>query len=227
VRTLAALAVVVPVALLGAVTAQPATADTWRGHDAKGDVRAFDFDISSDCEELTPRGPVPQDERRDITGLAVDHGLDTVVVTASLRDVVRRDRQTSYQFVVRTPDRTYEVQVYAGPGGQTGVDLASVRAVRDPDFPECSPILESHDRTCDTLVADLDPGADTLTATIPRSCLGDPRWVRVGVSAGGFDARGLGPNTTVIRIVGDVWGPRGVDLTELLLAPTGPRVHGG
>jgi hypothetical protein len=220
VRTTSVLAVT---GALLALAAAPATAERWHGRDAKQDVRAYDIDITSTCDDIIEKAVLPHDRRRDITRLSVDHGADSVVVILALRDVGRHDRETSYDVAVRTRDRLYDVEVYTGRRGKAEVDFASLRPVRDPDAPECGRVLTAHARECVGLVADLAPAANTLTVTIPRPCLGDPGWVRVGAASGGFDIDSLSFGATVVSVSIDTWGPRGSGLSTLV-PPLGPRV---
>lgn len=212
--------------VLLALSTAPATAESWHGRDAKQDVRAYDIKVTSTCEDITPRAALPHDRRRDITRLGVDHGVDSVVVALDLRDVGRRDRRTSYDVALRTRDRLYDMQIYPGRQGMAQVDFASLRPVRDPDAPECGRVLTVQDRGCAGLVADLAPAANTVTVTIPRTCLDDPRWVRVGAVSGGFDRGGLSFNGKVVTVSSDTWGARGSGFTTLV-PPLGPRVHVG
>jgi hypothetical protein len=207
-----------------ALAAAPATAESWDGRDARQDVRACEFDLTSTCDDITEKAALPHDRRRDITRLSVDHGADSVVVVLALRDVGRHDRETSHDVALRTRDRLYDVQVYPGRRGKAEVDFASLRPVRDPDAPECGRVLTVHDRECLGLVADLAPAANTVTVTIPRSCLGDPRWVRVGAASVGFDTDSLSFGSTVVSVSGDTWGPRGSAFSALVPS-LGPRVH--
>ena len=132
-------------AALLALAAAPATADSWDGRDARRDVRGYDITIASACEKVTQKAVLPHDRRRDITGLGVDHGADSVVVVLALRDVARHDKETSYMLALRTPERTYDVQVYPGRRGQAEAAVEVVRPVLDPDHPECGRILEAHE----------------------------------------------------------------------------------
>lgn len=210
-------------AALLALAAAPATAESWHAGDATRDVRAYDIDLTSTCEDITPKTPLPHDRRRDITRLGVDHGADSVVVTVTLRDVGRRDKGTTYDVVLRTRYRLYDVEVYPGDRGKAEADLASLRAVRDPDAPECGRVLTAHDRECAGLVAELSVTAKAVTLTIPRSCLGEPRWVRVGAVSGGVVSGGLLFEGTVVTVSSDSWGLRGSGLSSLV-PPLGPRV---
>ena len=203
--------------------AAPAHAESWRGRDARGDVRSYEIEFTTSCEEIPPGDPEPNDRRRDITRLSVEHGAEDVVVEMALREVVRHDEETSYVAYVHTPDRIYEVSVFSPPNVRPQVLISRVHVGRDP---ECGPALVGGQIVeCDQAAAEADSRADRVSITIPRSCLGTPRWVRVGALAGGFDADQFGPDTTRVTVTADVWGPARAGLQGLLLPPSGPRVR--
>ena len=208
-----------------ALSAAPAAAETWDARDGHGDVRAYHVDITQQCEEITVGDRVPQDRQHDITRLAVDHGTEDVVATIRLRDVIRTGRPSSYEVAVRTPDKTFMVEVYGSTAGRVEAILDKVHGVRDPEGQGCGPALEAYGRDCTGLVADIDHRANSVTVTVPRACLGDPSWVRVGAVASGLGAGGFGDGSD-IRALLDVWGARDYSLTHLL-PPFGPRVHSG
>jgi len=200
----------------------PAPAESWRGHDARGDVRSYRIDLQNECEEIPAGEPAPHDERRDITRLSVDHGAEDVVIDMGLRDVVRHDRNTSYEAYVHTPNRIFQVSVLGLSSKGPTVLISTVRVGRDP---ECGPALVGgHVVDCEAVVSDVDPRADHVSITIPRTCLGTPRWVRVGALAGGFDADQFTEDPTSITVTADIWGPAGARL-GVLLPPSGPRVR--
>ena len=201
--------------------AAPALAESWRGHDARGDVRSYVVEFDAQCEEIPPGEPEPGDRRRDITRLSVDHGAEDVVIEMDLREVVRHDKGTTYEAFVRTPDRIYEVSVFSVSNRAPEVSVSTVRVGRDPG---CGPALVGGQIVeCDEVGADVDPQADRVSITIPRACLQAPRWVRVGALAGGFDPGQLTDGSTSVTIWADVWGPAGTTLGALL-PPSGPRV---
>lgn len=206
-----------------ALTAPAAHAERWHGRDASGDVRSFQVDLGdSPCVTVTGGDRVPGDRRRDLTRLTVDHGSDVITVDLALRDVAKRDRDTSYEAVIRTPAQLYLLAVYSGPHVHRVVDFQSARVRHDHDG--CF-FLGVHDRACEGLDVLPDPSADLLTVQVPRTCLGTPRWVRVGASAGALTSSRPG-SSTVIRVEGDSWGSRDEDLFKGL-PQLSPRVRAG
>ncbi len=68
---------------------------------------------------------------------------------------------------------------------------------------------------CDDVDLQVLPARDLVAVTVPRSCLGDPRWVRAGVSSDRF----LGTRGRL-----DVWGRPDIG-TILDAPPLSPRVR--
>jgi hypothetical protein len=62
-----------------------------------------------------------------------------------------------------------------------------------------------------------------VRATIPRSCLKNPRWVRVGVSADGWNGS-EDPADKSGDYFSDEWGAPGTS-TSIWLPPFGPKVR--
>jgi len=209
-----------------ALTAAPATAESWHIRDRHRDVRSYELTLAlqpHECDQVVAGDYVPGDRLRDITAVQVDHGVDSVVAAVRLAEVRLVDKQTSYELVIRTPTRTFIAEIYRGPRGKRAVDLQIVRPSRDPDAPSCGPVLEIvNDVDCAGMVGDADPHADTVTVTIPRACLDTPSWVRLGVATGGFDAKGFDPRKP-LTVVSDTWGER--DAFTHLLPAVGPKVH--
>jgi len=201
----------------------PAGAQTWAGPDPRGDVRVLRYQ-----PDAKPCAPFPEhrnrhDKRHDIRELAVDNGLESVVLTVSLREVDKRDRSTIYYLHVRTPKKAYSLNVgrFAGSGG-TEVFLSEEPHYPNPSqIKNCSFATDSGEIPCEGLAGKLSPQTDQLLVTIPASCLSEPAWVRVAAELTGFtkpDAFGRFTMST------DFWAPRGVKRSGFL-PPFGPRVH--
>jgi hypothetical protein len=152
------LAVLVPVALL---TPAAAHAEKVVTEDAVGDAVTL-VDESADLDEAIP---APDHEGADVVRTAVAHGAKRLRVSVAFR-ALERD---PFQFIVirvRTPRGNYEVLVERLGGKPiTTID-------RGPTTVDC-----------DGLGAKVDLPADTVTASLPTSCLDAPRWVQVGVGA--------------------------------------------
>ena len=168
-------------ALLVLSVTPAASADTWTGRDRKGDVRSVRFSDTptSGCDSpdvFVKRQP--GDTKRDIVRFTVDHGPLSVALSVSVRaldDVARSDTG----FTVRTPDADY--LVFASRVERRGqIATSIVRRSQKPVPLDCGgSYYEYTDVACD-VAAESDTVADTLRLTVPRTCLGEPDWVRSG-----------------------------------------------
>ena len=76
---------------------------------------------------------------------------------------------------------------------------------------------------CRGLRAKFDGGADTISVSVPASCLDEARWVRLGVGATGFDIpEGEMPET--VPFFGDDGHRNAIGDTSI---GKGPRIHRG
>ena len=120
---------------------------------------------SLDDQQLDQTVPAPEYAAVDVVRTAVAHGANRLRVSVQFR-ALERD---PFQFTVlrvKTPDGNFEV----GVERLGGKPIASiVRGRKDVD--------------CPGLAAKVDLGGDTVTTSLPTSCLADPRWVQVGVGA--------------------------------------------
>jgi hypothetical protein len=152
------LAVLVPVALLLPAAAHAEKVVT---EDAVGDAVTL-VDESVDLDEAVP---APDHAGTDVVRTAVSHGAKRLRVRVAFR-ALERD---PFQFMVirvRTPHGSYEALVER----LGGKPIASIhRGPRALD--------------CDSLGAKVDLRTDTVTASLPTSCLDAPRWVQIGVGA--------------------------------------------
>lgn len=207
-----------------ALVVPTAHAESWVATDRRADVQASPYRPSADPCYQPPDRRQRNDRRHDITQLAVDHGPDVVVLSLSMRDVVRRDAQTTYDLHIRTPGNAYYVDVTRfEPGQDLHVELAE-----EPDYPSpaelgdnCSFGFLATVLPCEGLTVDPDAMADLVTVTVPRNCLGDPSWVKVAAEVYGFtktDAHGR------FTVFSDVWAQHGQHKTGFL-PPFGPRVR--
>lgn len=127
--------------------------------DAVGDV------VSVESEDPAEAVPAPDYAGVDVVRTAVAHGATRLRVSVRLR-ALERD---PFQFTilrVDTPEARYEI-VVERLGGNPVTSMERGRKGVD----------------CLGLKAKVDLGADTVTTSLPTSCLGAPRWVKVGVGA--------------------------------------------
>ncbi|MBO0844356.1 MAG: hypothetical protein J2P22_02930 [Nocardioides sp.] len=122
-------------------------------------------DPAKDVQRITSTNTVtnvPDNKTADVVHLQVAHTARHVRTTVRLRELGRR-----WLFVSRlqTARRGFQVIGRRTPGHRPTWTLARANG---------------HPLTCDGLVGHQSPRASTITLTVPSSCIGVPRWVRVG-----------------------------------------------
>ena len=128
--------------------------------DAVGDVVSI-----VDDQDLDQSVPAPEYAGVDVVRTSVALGANRLRVGVRFR-ALERD---PFQFTivrVKTPDGPFDITVERLGG--TPITRIS-RGPKDVD--------------CRGLAAKVDLGADTVTVSLPASCVDDPRWVQVGVGA--------------------------------------------
>ncbi|GAA4102148.1 hypothetical protein ACFFOS_04300 [Nocardioides kongjuensis] len=142
-----------------------AVADTWSHADATGDV----LDLALFDGDVTGTTPAPDRAEGDIQAVVVKHTRRDVRVRTAMRALPAARGWVTVGHVV-TPRGRYEARaIWLVKGGRVLV------LVRKPGRKETV-------RRCDGLRGVYDRSAATVAMRIPRSCLGNPRWVRVNVS---------------------------------------------
>ncbi len=153
-------AVLVPVAL--GLPAAAAHAEKVETIDPAADV-LYLGETGQGADDLDNLVPAPDNTTADVVRTVVDHAASRLRVRIDLREL-GRSRTYFAVLRVRTPTGTFEVETdHLGRRPQTDITRRS-RAV------ECPRLRAANDRA-----------AARATITIPTSCLGDPRWVQVGV----------------------------------------------
>jgi hypothetical protein len=219
-------ALVAVVAALGVLApAVPASAATWTGEDAVRDVSVYRFSPRpAPCGTLTGLDG-SRDRRRDLTGVAVDHGPELLTVTLSLRSVVRNDRSTSYAVHLRVPRHRYALEVVpARLRGFPDVTIGGEDRPGRPSGPCGVSVSVTQSGYCDGLESTTRPAARSVEVRIPRDCIGDPAWVRVGASVQGFGPTRDGQTFTGFS---DRWVRPGGPQRATFVPPYGPRVLPG
>ncbi|WP_299923689.1 hypothetical protein [uncultured Nocardioides sp.] len=182
-------------AALLALSTATAHADRWWGRDAARDVTQLTF-----TTEPPPCGTwdvttQPQDTSTDLVGLTVDHGRDDVVLRAHYRGLTGfADRHVT--FTLATDDRDFEVDLSHQRRRGVVAELWSA-----PTQPEPGGACDTYSTIqmgggCE-ITKQVLPARDVVVVSVPRDCIGDPRWVRAGVR----DQRAVGT-----RVRTDVWG---------------------
>lgn len=199
-----------------------AHADRWVSPDPKKDVRGIQF-----VPEPPPCGGVVEvdgsaNTNEDITRLRVRHSRTHVMVRARFRDLDSSVEQM-VTFHIGTDSGPMMLDLWRSQKKDGTFRLWNFLA-ETPDDPdpeemgECGFSYGVMGIQCRTSPV-LDFETDTATATIPRRCLDDPRWVQVGVESTGFVEGEEGSFTAYY----DQWGDEADD-SSLIMSPLGARV---
>lgn len=214
--SLVAVSAVVPLALVPAA----AQAAHWSGAEATGDATTYSFDPEPPpCGSIT-EAPTPTG---DITRLVVRHTRTAVQLTLVV-DGLRKATDIDATFDLSTHRTDWQVDVSRWDG-DVSVDLMDV-----PEYPtdeelaqaeadgDCFFVETSSGEGCGRIRGDVDVDAGRITATVPRSCLGNPHWVRAGGSVYGSVKGGRGASFE------DEWAPARLDDGDWRTPAYGPKV---
>ena len=150
------------VAAVAAPTA--AEAKTYRHVDATGDV----FSAPYKSNAFTP---APDRVVGDVIGSTVTHKRHTLVMQLRYRDLELGSEINGHVFVVRTPTMRRIVTLVAANAFPNG----GVRVTKPNDAVVTCRVPHRIDYT-----------ANTATVVVPRSCLGNPKWVKVAMAGASF-----------------------------------------
>lgn len=145
--------------------AGPATAQQLTVKDARGDVRVSDM-----MEEADSAGtPAPEVTNGDVLRTVFRHNRGRVVVRVKFADLQRRGMASVHIVRVVTNEKMIrEVTVGAAPGlwrGQAEMTRPNGNTV-----------------ACDVRHS-INYGTNVLFMSFPRSCVSNPRWVRLGLGS--------------------------------------------
>lgn len=203
-RTLGALSALLALVL---VTAQSASAATRTMHDGTGDTYAID-NTEPDAAPVPADGPVG-----DIVWVRTAHRAKNVVVTIRVRELLAGSNGAAVLIKASKQRRPYVLSGYAGHGTKFVVLTKGVSG--------------NQKVTCHGLRLSMEPRNDVIRASVPRSCLGDPRWVRTGTAV--IAAASSDPDSDELRV--DVGGMGTISpewwASESTLPPLGPKVRVG
>jgi hypothetical protein len=153
------------VSVVSVAVAAPASADQLKIKDPKGDV----YKVAQDgTQGDVPQGEVPN---TDISRTVVRHGAGAVGFTVRYVNLKKNASAfISYDAEIRVPHQgTFHALVTIDPSIKSaGINLTDAH-------------YESID--CAHAVAVVHEDEGRLIARVPRSCLGDPEWIRFGASA--------------------------------------------
>lgn len=172
--------------------AAPASAETYRHTDPARDVTAQD-------------GPRPDVKNGDIRDVRFEHARRNVTLRATFRDLAREGEGLQQFVQVETPTATYQFLVAAGPDNWSG---------------EFYPFGDG--TGCGGTDFRLDYGRNVFTLSLPRGCVGNPRWVKVGLGT----VTGFFNETEEFRIDDALQRGFGLDSDSLALSPRLSRAGG-
>lgn len=119
--------------------------------------------------------PAPDRVEGDVTGVRVAHRANKVKLTLRYRELSRTGFANIHSFRIRTEKVVRDVTVFGITGhwrGEAEMSTARGRTV------SCA------------LSHTIDYATNRVTVLVPRSCLSNPRWVRVGAAGIGIDDDG-------------------------------------
>jgi hypothetical protein len=196
VRSVIVLSTAAAVALVPAA----ALADTKSHRDAAGDVRSVAYDPATHNTVDSPSTAEPAAKLGDITKVKVSHGSTSIKFVIRYRDLAKAGSEQIHEIGIASPNGVRYVFVDAGPGHWKGRTLMTKANFKK----KVSCHISRH----------IDYGDNILTVKVPRSCLGHPKVVRVGIES--FIAYGS-------KMFYDQAYRTGGEFTDLLQAS--PRIH--
>jgi len=129
--------------------------------DARRDVLRYSYETDSSR-------PAPRDRATDIVRTVVDHRPDRLVVQARVRELSRSGYRLFIAEILTSEGKRFELTV----DFSTKPIAARVTLTR---------FSSSADVECPGATWALTRSVNRVQASVPRSCLGDPGWVRVGL----------------------------------------------
>jgi hypothetical protein len=183
------------VAVSAALVPVAAQAGSYSSPDASGDVVKFDFSAG---EETPSKAPDVTDG--DIVNSRVVHGPRRLTIEVQYRDLNASGGQIAHGFLIGTnKHRKREIVLTAVPGHWQGHKI----------------MLSGHGKRvrCKGVHWSLQYGANLVRLSVPRRCLGNPKWVHVGIGTIEQPASGEAFFLDDANLTGTTgeklkWGPR-------------------
>lgn len=212
----------------------PAHAERWSSADAEADVTGWHWDPEpAPCGTMTDvDGSAEVNE--DITRLGARHTTRRLWLVTRFRDLDEAlDQHVSYY--LQTPRGAWDLDLDRDHtrSGRIRVTTFLARAPEPEPAEPDEPGDPADPASCwsGSIAAgvrcavdhDIDFDSDTVALRLPRSCVGSPRWVRVGVSAYSWPDS-TDPATEGISGFSDAWGVP-ADGEVSLAPPVGPRLR--
>jgi hypothetical protein len=206
-----------------------AHAERWAGGDPRGDVQGWHFDPEPQPCGTTSEIDATQNTNSDLTGLVVRHNRTAVRLSLRFRDLDPALEQATMIHIATTARRGWFLIIDRFRGRSGNFRVVSYLA-KEPNYPDPEDLGDGcgnfgffvTSSPC-RIRPEIDLDADVVTATVRRSCLGNPRWVRVGVDAFGW-VDPEDPHDKSFISYSDEWGVRD-DSASPWLPPFGPKVR--
>jgi hypothetical protein len=144
---------------LTVAAAGPAAAQNLTHVDQRGDVRSFSMQTEEEA-------PAPNVKNGDIVRTVLQHRQHRIAVRIKFADLRRVGFRGDVIRIVTNDGVRRNVETFAAPGAYRG-EAEMMRPNGDP--------VE-----CDIKLG-MDYDKDVVTVSFPRTCVKDPRWVRMGV----------------------------------------------
>ena len=197
------LALALPPALLAPAAAYAEKAVT---DDAVGDVVKANWEQRDLSEPAMV--PAPDEVSTDIVRTVVAHGARRLTLTVHFRDVARVNDQSTFARIRTSDRRAFDLGLDKERGSRATVSLGTPHG----------------DVDCQGLHGAIDRDGDLVAFSVPTACLGNPRWVRLGVGAIGVSWPPEGDDQMDFDLFADIGGrPTFANEPPVL----GPRVHRG
>ncbi|MDR7255276.1 hypothetical protein J2X46_004278 [Nocardioides sp. BE266] len=173
------IAAIAPLALLAPAAAHAAEVTV---SDVAGDAKAINMGLALGAflGSGAPDGPIfldaPAETSADVASTTIDHARKRLTLTMHFRDLVEVEGH-SVEFRILTPEGRYDLSA-AFIGGRTESAFSPARSSVTVSS-DGSVTMGPESRPCRTVRARYDAAADTLVASVPTACLGEPKWVQV------------------------------------------------
>ena len=179
--------------------------------DAVGDAQAVTSDVPDGSTAEAVFTPAPDETATDITRTVVAHGNTRLSITVHLRDLVLTSSNHQTYVRVATPRFAYTVLVSKSPGSRATAELRR---------------KSGRSAECRGLRVAVDGDTDTVSLSLPTTCIDSPRWVQVGVGVVRVADPAPGSEDPIAESLFADDGHRDGDIRENDVAK-GPRVRRG
>ena len=206
-----------------------AHAERWAGGDPRGDVEGWHFDPEPEPCGTDTQIDATENTNSDITRLVVRHTRTAVQLSVRFRDLDPALEQVTQLHIATRARRGWFVDIDRVRGRSGNFRVVAFMG-KEPNYPdpediddECGLFGFVTDASRCGMRPEIDLVANVITASLPRRCLGNPRWVRVGVGSYGW-AEPADPGDKSFISYSDEWGIRN-DSASPWLPPYGPKVR--